>query len=186
MEINLGVQHHPSSWLFVVKEMDGGSLCQAHAVAITPAAMIDGGEGKRGGGAEKRETWRGASITPFNLPVTARAWKWGVGGVIGGESALRRLLVKGLFLQPEFVFPDFIKPPDHMASPTLPDSAELKGVWECFCHAVKMTGGCYRCMNKTQLKIFYYRKRLASVQLMLLHKWRNPHLIPSQVHCFCF
>lgn len=53
--------------------MDGGSLCQPHAAAITPAAMIDGGEGKRGGGVEKRETRRGASITPFNLPVTARA-----------------------------------------------------------------------------------------------------------------
>lgn len=69
--------------------MDGGSLCQPHAAAITPAAMIDGGEGKRGGGVEKRGTGRGASITPFNLPVTARAWKrerGGRGGVGGSDS----------------------------------------------------------------------------------------------------
>lgn len=68
MEINLRVQRHPSSWLFVVKEMDGGSLCQPHAAAITPAAMMDGGEGEGG------EEGRGASITALNLPVTARAW----------------------------------------------------------------------------------------------------------------
>lgn len=59
MEINLGVQRHPSSWLFVVKEMDGGSHYQPHAAAITPAAMIDGGEGKRGGGVEEREIRKG-------------------------------------------------------------------------------------------------------------------------------
>lgn len=87
--------------------MDGGSLCQPHAAAITPAAMIDGGEGKRGGGVEKRGTGRGASITPFNLPVTARAWKRERGGEGGGWWVRLRLLVKGffLFLRPEFVRP---------------------------------------------------------------------------------
>lgn len=52
--------------------MDGGLLCQAHAAAITPAAMMDGGEGKGEGVGGERETQRGASITPLNLPVTAR------------------------------------------------------------------------------------------------------------------
>lgn len=55
--------------------MDGGSLCQPHAAAITPAAMMDGGEGRWGG--EERETRRGASITPLNLPVTARSGREG-------------------------------------------------------------------------------------------------------------
>lgn len=116
MEINLGVQRHPSSWLFVVKEMDGGSLCQPHAAAITPAAMIDGGEGKRGGGAEKRETRRGASITPFNLPVTARAWRR-EGRGWAEESRLysdcwSKVYFSSLNLFSSFGA-DFIKPPDH-------------------------------------------------------------------------
>lgn len=70
--------------------MDGGSLCQPHAAAITPAAMMDGGEGKGGGGVGdgEREIRRGASITPLNLPVTAQAWRGGGECVRGGESAL--------------------------------------------------------------------------------------------------
>lgn len=86
--------------------MDGGSLCQPHAAAITPAAMMDGREGKggrgggglgRGGAGQGRESQSRASITPLNLPVTARAlMKEGGGGGGGGASAPLRLLVKGL------------------------------------------------------------------------------------------
>lgn len=97
--------------------MDGGSLCQPHAAAITPAAMMDGREGKGGErwGGQGRESQSGASITPLNLPVTARAlMKEGGGREVGlegrrrrgGASASLRLLVKGLFRPPlelEFV-----------------------------------------------------------------------------------
>lgn len=63
--------------------MDEGSFCQPHAAAITPAAMMDGGEGKGGGkegdGERLGERERGASITPLNLPVSAQAWMEEVG-----------------------------------------------------------------------------------------------------------
>lgn len=69
--------------------MDGGSLCQPHAAAITPAAMMDGGERKGGGrdGDGEREIQRGASITPLNLPVTAQAWIGKGGGVSFTQAA---------------------------------------------------------------------------------------------------
>lgn len=91
MEINWRVQRHPSSWLFVVKEMDGGSLCQLYAAAITPAAMMDWREGEGGWvGDGEREIQRRASITALNLPVTAPATTedglcWG-GGLRGEKS----------------------------------------------------------------------------------------------------
>lgn len=70
--------------------MDGGSLCQPHAAAITPAAMMDGREGKGGrggawGAGQGRESQSGASITPLNLPVTARALMKEGGGGEGEE-----------------------------------------------------------------------------------------------------
>lgn len=74
--------------------MDGGSLCQPHAAAITPAAMMDGGEGKGWGwGGAERETYRGASITSLNLPVTARASM--KGGVCEGRRRVRFTLTVG-------------------------------------------------------------------------------------------
>lgn len=47
--------------------------------------MMDGGEGKGGLGVE-RGRQRGASITPLNLPVTARAWGGGSVRRVEGES----------------------------------------------------------------------------------------------------
>lgn len=80
MEINLEPEPHPFSWLFVIKEMDGSSQCQADAATITPGLVIDRGrERGRVGGSEggdgEGETARGASITPLNLPVTLGAWQ---------------------------------------------------------------------------------------------------------------
>lgn len=84
--------------------MDGGSLCQPHAAAITPAAMMDGGEGKGGWGCGgEREIQRGASITPLNLPVTARAWVEGGECVRGGGVSLTAGQRFNSFLYSEFV-----------------------------------------------------------------------------------
>ena len=108
MEINWGAQRHPSSWLFVVKEMDGGSLCQPHAAAITPAAMMDGGEGKGGLGVE-RGRQRGASITPLNLPVTARAWGGGECAASGGGELHPGCWSKVYFFP--FLYPELVSSP---------------------------------------------------------------------------
>lgn len=88
--------------------MDGGSLCQPHAATITPAAMMDGGEGKEGGDGEG-EIQRGASITPLNLPVTAEARMeeggWGCGG---GCRFYLDCWSKVCFLYTEFVSSFFV------------------------------------------------------------------------------
>ena len=94
MEINWGAQRHPSSWLFVVKEMDGGSLCQPHAAAITPAAMMDGGEGKGGWREGDREGHLSRPL--IYLSLQGLGWRGGVCGEWRG-SASPWLLVKGLF-----------------------------------------------------------------------------------------
>lgn len=60
---------------------------------------------ERGSGGGERETQRGASITPLNLPVTARAWM--EGGVCEGRRRVGFTLTDGQrfisFLYPEFV-----------------------------------------------------------------------------------
>lgn len=57
--------------------MDGGLQCQLDAAAITAGPVIDGERARR-------EMERGASIMPFNLPVTAGEGGWALGEVGGG------------------------------------------------------------------------------------------------------